>query len=105
MHGDRLADDEAIGDKLADGLAGVGVGNLADLVRVEPDLAFAAVGDRGREALLSAEVYPDRRTPLVFGRRSAGRCKELCRARSSVGPGDPIPGAANNCHRPAVDEK
>lgn len=45
VHGNRLADDEAIGNQLADGLAGVGVGDLVDLVGVEPDLALAAADD------------------------------------------------------------
>jgi hypothetical protein len=58
VHGDRLADDETIADELADGLAGVGVGDLADLVGVEPDLAFAAPDDGRGQALLSAEVDP-----------------------------------------------
>lgn len=58
VHGDGLADDEAIGDELADGLAGVGVGDLVDLVGVEPDLALAAAEDIGREALLSSQVDP-----------------------------------------------
>ena len=58
VHGDGLADDEAIGDELADRLAGVCVGDFVDLVRVEPDLAFAAAGHGGSEALLSAEVDP-----------------------------------------------
>ena len=34
VHGDGLADDEAIGDEFADGLAGVGVGDLVHFVRV-----------------------------------------------------------------------
>ena len=58
MHGDGLADDEAIGDEFADGLAGVGVGDFVDFVRVEPDLALAAVRHGRREALLRAEVHP-----------------------------------------------
>jgi len=58
VHGDGLADNEAILDELADGLAGIGVGNLAGLVGVEPDLALAAADNGGREALLSAEVDP-----------------------------------------------
>lgn len=58
VHGDWLADDEAIGDELADGLAGVGVGDLVDLVGVEPDLALAAAEDISREALLSSQVDP-----------------------------------------------
>jgi len=60
VHGDGLADDEAILDELADGLARVGVGNLAGLVRVEPDLALAAADNGGRKALLRAEVDPVR---------------------------------------------
>ena len=58
MHRNRLADDEAIGDEFADGLAGVGVGDLVHFVRVQPDLAFAAVGHGRRKALLRAEVHP-----------------------------------------------
>lgn len=54
MHCDGLADNEAIGNELADSLAAVGVGDLVDLIGVEPDLALAAVGDGGRQALLSA---------------------------------------------------
>ena len=45
MHGDGLADNEAIADELADSLAGVGVGNLVDLVGIEPDLVLAAADD------------------------------------------------------------
>lgn len=59
MHGDGLADDEAIADELTDGLAGVGVGNLVNLVGVEPDLVLAAADDRRGQALLSAEVDPE----------------------------------------------
>lgn len=58
VHGDGFADDEAIADELADGLAGVGIGDLADLVGIEPDLALAASDDGGREALLRAEIDP-----------------------------------------------
>lgn len=58
VHGDGFADDEAIGDELANCLAGVGIGDLVDFVGVEPDFAFATVRYRGREALLRAEVHP-----------------------------------------------
>ena len=58
VHGDGLADNEAIADELADGLAGVGVGDLGDLVGIEPDLVLAAADDRRGQALLSAEVDP-----------------------------------------------
>lgn len=44
--GGGLSDDEAIGDELSDGLARVGVGDLALLVGVEPNLALAAADDR-----------------------------------------------------------
>lgn len=54
VHGDRLADNEAIGEELADRLAGVGVGNLVDFGGVEPDLAFTAAHDGGGEPLLGA---------------------------------------------------
>lgn len=58
VHRNGLADDEAIGDELADRLAGIGVGNLVDFVRVEPDLAFAAAYNGGGEPLLGAEIDP-----------------------------------------------
>jgi hypothetical protein len=58
VHSNRLADDESIGNELADGLAGVGVGDLVDLVGVEPDLALSASNDGRRETLLGAEVDP-----------------------------------------------
>jgi hypothetical protein len=54
VHGDGLADDEAILDELADCLAGVGVGDFGDFVRVEPDLALAAADNSRRKALLSS---------------------------------------------------
>ena len=58
VHGDGLADDEAIADELADGLAGVGVGDLADLVGVQPDLVLSAANDRRGQALLGCQVDP-----------------------------------------------
>lgn len=54
MHGDGLADDEAIADEFSDGLARVGVRDFVNLVGVQPDLALTA-SDNGRgETLLSA---------------------------------------------------
>lgn len=58
VHGDGLADDEAIADELADGLAGVGVGDLIHLIGIEPNLALAAAHHGGGEALLGAKVDP-----------------------------------------------
>lgn len=58
VHGDGLADDEAIADELADGLTGVGVGDLVHLIGVEPNLALAAADHGGGEALLGAKVDP-----------------------------------------------
>ena len=69
MHGHGFLDDEAIGQHLADGLAGVGVGDFGDFVRVEPDFAFAAAGDAGGQALLRAEVDPV----------SIGQCRRMKR--------------------------
>ena len=42
MHSDLFADDEAIGNELADGLAGIGVGDFVDFIRIQPDLALSA---------------------------------------------------------------
>lgn len=56
VHRYGLADDEAICNELADGLAGVGVRDLADLIGIEPDLAFSAADDGGRQTLLGSEV-------------------------------------------------
>jgi hypothetical protein len=61
VHGDGLADDEAIADELADGLAGVGVGDLAHLIGIEPNLALAAAHHGGGQALLGAKVDPVKR--------------------------------------------
>lgn len=58
VHGNGLLDDEAIGDELADGLAGVGVGDLGHLVGVEPDLALADAQHRRRQPLLGPQVNP-----------------------------------------------
>jgi hypothetical protein len=66
VHGDGLADNEAILDELADGLAGVGVGNLAGLVGVKPDLALSAADNGCGEALLRAEVDPRANTVSVL---------------------------------------
>ena len=58
VHGDGLADDEAIADELADGLTRVGVGDLGHLIGVEPNLALAAADHGGGEALLGGKVDP-----------------------------------------------
>ena len=58
MHCDRLADDEAIGEELADGLAGVGVGDFILLVGIEPDLTLAAAEYGGSQPLLCAQIDP-----------------------------------------------
>lgn len=84
VHGDGLADDEAILDELADGLARVGVGNLAGLVGVEPDLALAAADNGGREALLRAEVDPvDIPVSMLLVRGVLNGAEEDCAKRGS----------------------
>jgi len=65
MHGDGLADDEAIADELADGLAGVGIGDLVDLVGIEPDLALSTANDCGCETLLGAEIDPRKEKKIL----------------------------------------
>lgn len=52
MDADGLLDDKAILLELPDVLAGVGVGNFADLVGVQPNLVFATFHDTRRKALL-----------------------------------------------------
>lgn len=54
VHGDWFLDDEAIGEEFSNSLAGVGIGDLVQLVRVEPYLALAAAGDRRSEPLLGS---------------------------------------------------
>lgn len=66
MHSDGLSDDEAICNELSDGLAGVGVGNFAGLVGIEPDLALSAADDGGRQALLSCKIDPIVRKDVSF---------------------------------------
>lgn len=58
VHGNGLSDDEAIGNELSDSLARVGVGDLARLIGIQPDLALTAADDRRGEALLSCQVDP-----------------------------------------------
>lgn len=58
VHFAMYLDDEAIADQLADGLTGVGVRDLINFVRVQPNLALAAADHGGREALLSTEIDP-----------------------------------------------
>ena len=77
VHGDGLADDEAIADKLANGLTRVGVGNLGDLIGIEPDLALTASDDGRRQALLSAEVDPLKRLVTVVS--SSWSMSDECR--------------------------
>jgi len=56
VHGDGLADDEAICNELSNCLARVGVGDFADLIGIEPDLALSTADYGGRQPLLSSEV-------------------------------------------------
>ena len=57
MHCDGLADDEAIGNELADGLAGVGVGDFVDFIRVEPNFASAALEHTGGQPFLEFQRH------------------------------------------------
>ena len=58
VHGNGLADDEAVGNELAYRLAGVGIADLGHLIGVDPYLVLAAADDRRGQALLGAEVDP-----------------------------------------------
>jgi len=86
VHCDWLADDEAISNELADGLTGVGVGDLGDLIGVEPDLALSASDNGGRKALLGTKVNPrSHSVSLSDGKVSAGRVVRRCRCRDRRG--------------------
>ena len=52
---DGLADNVTVLHQLADVLAGVGHGDLVDLIRVKPDLTLAALEHGGSKALLQPE--------------------------------------------------
>jgi hypothetical protein len=58
VHRDRLSDDKAIFCELANGLAGVCLGDFGRFVGIEPDFALAAVKDGCRKAFLGAEIGP-----------------------------------------------
>ena len=55
VHSHWLLDHKTVLDELADVLPRVGVGNLVDLVGIEPDLVAAALHRRGGEPLLKFE--------------------------------------------------
>ena len=58
VHGDGFTDDEAIANEFADRLAGIGIGDFVDFVRVQPDFALATANHGGCEALLRPEIDP-----------------------------------------------
>lgn len=69
VHGSGLADDEAIGNELANGHAGVGVGDLRDLVGVQPDLVLATAQNGRGKTLLSTQVDPEEEYVSLCQRR------------------------------------
>ena len=77
MHGDRLADDQAIADEFADGLTGVGVGDLGDLIGVKPNLALATANHGGGEALLGAKVDPVTADIISIRSKMGGNQKQI----------------------------
>ena len=56
VHDGGLLDDETVGEQLADILAGVCIADFSGLVRIEPDLAFAAAEHLGGKRLLRAKI-------------------------------------------------
>jgi len=64
VHGDRLADDEAIANEFADGLPRIGVRDFVHFIRIEPDLALSAANNRGSQAFLSSQIDPAVRWPV-----------------------------------------
>jgi hypothetical protein len=56
MNLSRLANNQTILDQTANVLTRVGVGDLVDFVRVDPNLAFTALEDGSGQTLLEAQV-------------------------------------------------
>ncbi len=56
MNNGGLLDDKTVPFQAADVATAVRQGNFIRLVGVQPDLAFAALKDRRREALLKAKI-------------------------------------------------
>ncbi|GMR32270.1 hypothetical protein PMAYCL1PPCAC_02465, partial [Pristionchus mayeri] len=56
VHSNGFADDETILHETTDVLARVGVGDLVDLIGVEPDLSLSALKNCRREAFLQAQI-------------------------------------------------
>lgn len=79
VHGHRLADDQAIVDQLADGLPGVGIGDLVHLIGIEPDLPLPAADHGGREALLRTKVDPVENPPSAIHASSFPRWIKISR--------------------------
>lgn len=58
VHRDLLPDDKPIRYEFADRLAGVGIGDFVDFVRIKPDFALAAPNDGCGKSLLGSKVDP-----------------------------------------------
>uniref|UniRef100_A0AAG5CRF2 Uncharacterized protein n=1 Tax=Anopheles atroparvus TaxID=41427 RepID=A0AAG5CRF2_ANOAO len=69
VHDHRFLDDQTILDQL---LTGVGVSNLVDFIRIQPDLLLAASHNRGCQPLLKLEGTENKFTsqPLLPGTSS-----------------------------------
>lgn len=91
VHRDRLADNETIGDELANGLTGVGIGDFAHLIRVQPDLALSTTDHGGREAFLSSKIDPVNATVSVWHANWMLKSSKLCRIVSIAIKTDPAP--------------
>lgn len=58
VHRDLFPNNEAIGHEFADCLAGVGIGDFVDFIRIKPDLALAAPNYGCGKSLLGSKVDP-----------------------------------------------
>lgn len=59
VHGDMFAYDEAVGYKLSNRLARVGIRDLRNFIWVKPDLALATANNGGGKPFLCTEVDPE----------------------------------------------
>ena len=67
VHCDLLPDNKPIGYEFTDRLAGVGIRDFVNLVRIKPDLTLAAPNDGCGKSLLGSQVDPTRSMKSVIG--------------------------------------
>uniref|UniRef100_A0A2M4C1L6 Uncharacterized protein n=1 Tax=Anopheles marajoara TaxID=58244 RepID=A0A2M4C1L6_9DIPT len=102
VHHHRLLDDQTILDQFADVLAGVGVSDLVNFIRIQPHLLFAASHHRGCQPLLQLKgtesktnIRSDEHLPLLDGRLRHPRTPSIMPPLSPSTPSPRIPPVQN----------